>query len=83
MTRTLPLYGMTPDTLLEGTVLARGPHHTSEIEQCIREAMDMLDDTFEFPITRHPAMRPDVGFIDLVSLFLVSFPRHRSFAIRS
>jgi hypothetical protein len=31
MARTLPLYEMTPDALLEGTVLARGPFCNSEI----------------------------------------------------
>jgi hypothetical protein len=65
---------MTPDVPLKGTVLARGPHHNSETEQRIREAMDVLDDMFEFPILGHPAMCLDTGFIDLVSLFLVSFP---------
>jgi hypothetical protein len=42
-----------------------------------------LDDTFMFLILGHPVMCPYAGFIDLVSLFLVSFPDHRSFAIRS
>jgi hypothetical protein len=72
---------MMPDTPLEGTVLAQGPLHNSEIEQRIREPMDVLNDTFMFLILGHPVMCPYVGFIDLVSLFLVSFPSHRSFAI--
>jgi hypothetical protein len=32
----------------------------------------MLNDTFKFSILGHPAMHLDAGFIDLVSLFLVS-----------
>jgi hypothetical protein len=74
MARTFSLYEMMPDTLLEGTVLARGPYHNNDIEQRIREAMDVLDDTFKFSISGHPAMCPNVGFFDLVSLFPVSFP---------
>jgi hypothetical protein len=50
MACTLSLFGMTPDAPLEEMVLALGPHRNSEIKQCIREAMDMLDDTFEFSI---------------------------------
>jgi hypothetical protein len=46
MARTLSLYEMMPNTPREGTVLARGPYHNSNIEQRIREAMDVLDDMF-------------------------------------
>jgi hypothetical protein len=46
MARALPLYGMTPDVLPEGMVLAQGPLCSSEIEQRIREAMDVLNDMF-------------------------------------
>jgi hypothetical protein len=74
MVRTLALYGMTPYVPLEGTVLTWGPHRNSEIEQRIMEATNMLNDTFEFPILGHPTMHSDRVFIDLVSLFLVSFP---------
>jgi hypothetical protein len=35
----------------------------------------MLDGTFKFSILGYPVMCPDVGFIDLVSLFPISFPR--------
>jgi hypothetical protein len=51
-------------------------------QQCIREAMDVLDDMFKFLISGHPAMRPNVGFIDLVSSFLVSFPGRPFFVVR-
>jgi hypothetical protein len=33
MVRPLSLYEMTPDTPLEGTVLARGPYRNNDIEQ--------------------------------------------------
>jgi hypothetical protein len=72
MVRALSLYEMTPYTPLEGMVLTRRPYHNSDIEQRIREAMDVLDNTFKFLILGHPAMRSDAGFIDLVSLLRVS-----------
>jgi hypothetical protein len=59
---------MTPNEPLKGTVLARGPYRNSDIEQHIREATDVLDDMFRFLIPGHPVMRPDAGFIDLVSV---------------
>jgi hypothetical protein len=74
MACTLSLYEMMPDALLEGTVFARGPYHNNDIEQRIREVMDVLDDTFKFLISGHPAMCLNMGFFDLVSLFPVSFP---------
>jgi hypothetical protein len=43
--------------------------------------MNVLDDTFQFLIPGHPMMCLYAGFIDLVSLFLVSFSGRRSFAI--
>jgi hypothetical protein len=42
----------------------------------------VLDDMFKFLISGHPAMRPNVGFIDLVSSFLVSFPGRPFFVVR-
>jgi hypothetical protein len=68
MAHALTLYKMTPDAPLKGMVLAKGPYHNSDIEQRIREVTDVLDDTFRFPIPGHPMMRPDAGFIDLVSV---------------
>jgi hypothetical protein len=73
MAHTLSLYEVMPDVPLEGTVLAEGPYRNSDIEQRIREVMDVLDNMFKFSILGHPAMCPDVGFIDLVGLFLVFF----------
>jgi hypothetical protein len=72
MAQTLSLYKMTPDASCEGTVLTRGLHRNTEIEQRIREAMDVLNDLFEFSILGHPVMRPDMGFTELVCPFLVS-----------
>jgi hypothetical protein len=60
-------------------VLAMGPLHDTEIMQHIKDtteavlrprdevASDDLD--FVFPILGHPTMRPDVGFVEFISLF--------------
>jgi hypothetical protein len=63
-------------------MLTWGPYHNSDIEQRIREAMDVPNDTFKFLILGHPTMCPDAGFINLVSLFLVSFPGRPFIAIQ-
>jgi hypothetical protein len=62
---------MAPGVRLEGTVLAHSLLPNSEIQQCIQEALEEPDATF--PVEGHPAMRPDNGFIDLVS---ISRPPH-------
>jgi hypothetical protein len=54
MARALLLYRMTLGAQLDGTMLARGPLHNSEIVQRIKEAMEESDATF--PILGHPAM---------------------------
>jgi hypothetical protein len=41
----------------------------------------VLDDMFQFLILGHPMMHRDMGFIDLVSLFLVSLPSRPFFAV--
>jgi hypothetical protein len=48
-------------------VLAHEALRDTEVTQCIKDAttVDGLD--FMFPILRHPTMRPDAGFIKLVS----------------
>jgi hypothetical protein len=51
MACTLSLFKMTPNAPLEETVLALGPHRNSKIKQCIRDAIDVLDDTFKFLIS--------------------------------
>jgi hypothetical protein len=45
--------------------------------------MDVLNDMFQFLILGHPMMLPYAGFIDLVSLFLVSFLGHRCSILRT
>jgi hypothetical protein len=65
MVRALSLYGMASGVRLEGMALAQGLLRDSEIQQRIREALDEPDAIF--PIEGHPVIRPDTGFIDLVS----------------
>ena len=59
----LPLYEMMPDAQLNGTVLAQGLLHDSEVTQCIKEAT--MESNAVFSIPRHLVMRPDAGFIEL------------------
>jgi hypothetical protein len=68
----LPLYRMTPDVQLDGTMLAQGALYDSEVMQCIKEVMEESD--IVFPTPGHPVMRPDMGFVDLVSPFWFSSP---------
>jgi hypothetical protein len=72
MARVLPLYRMTPGASLEGTVLSREPLHNSEIEQCIREAMEVDVVRFEFPILGHPVIHLEPGFVEMVCFSSVS-----------
>ena len=51
----LLLYGMTPDTQLDGTMLAKGPLHDSKVAQRIKEATEESDAVFL--ILEHPTMR--------------------------
>jgi hypothetical protein len=75
MARAFPLYGMAPGVRLEGTTLAQVSSRHSEIEQRIQKVLDQPDAMF--PVEGHPVMRPDIGFVDLVSTsqppFHVSF----------
>jgi hypothetical protein len=73
MARALALYQMTPEALLEGTVLSREPLCNSEIEQRIWEAMEVDIVRFEFPILGHLVMCPEPSFIEMVRFFSVSF----------
>jgi hypothetical protein len=72
MARALPLFVMTAEVQLEGTVLAQGTLRNLEIQQHIWEALEETDATF--PVEGHPPMRPDTGFIDLES---ISQPPHQ------
>jgi hypothetical protein len=74
MVHVLPLYQMTPEALLKGTVLSWEPLCNSEIEQRIWEAMEMDIFRFEFPILGHLVMRPKPSFVEMVRFFSVSFP---------
>jgi hypothetical protein len=62
----LPLYQMTPEASLEGTVLSRELLRNSENEQRIREALEVDAARFEFPIPGHPVMHPEPSFIEMV-----------------
>jgi non-canonical (house-cleaning) NTP pyrophosphatase len=53
-------------------VLAQEVLHNSEVTQHVKEAMEESD--VVFLILGHPEMRSDVGFVDLLSSFLVFFP---------
>jgi hypothetical protein len=46
-------------------VLAQGLLQNLKIQECIWEALEEPDTIF--PVEGHPTMRPDTGFINLVS----------------
>ena len=56
------MYQMMSDSTLEGTVMVAGEAlNIVEMTQRIKESM-------EYPVSGHPTMRPDTGFVTLVSL---------------
>ena len=63
------------DSVPEGTVMVTSEALSiGEMAQRIKEAMECLvdpsvDHTLVYPIPGHPTMRPDVGFVELVTLF--------------
>jgi hypothetical protein len=66
--------GMRPPTVPDGAWCAVGQDgarprcaRDNKIVQCIREAAKETDAVFQIP--GHPMMRPDEGFVDLVSSF--------------
>jgi hypothetical protein len=69
MARALHLFLMALVVQLEGTVFAPGSLRNLEIQQHIREALEEPDMAFqvEVQVDGHPVMRPDTGFINLVS----------------
>ena len=79
MTRTLLMYKMTSDSTLEGTVMvASEALNIGEMAQHLKEVMECLaglsvDLALVYLVPRHLVIRPDTGFIELVSLFRVSF----------
>ena len=86
MSHALPLYLMAPRASLAGTVLADEALPPSEVAQRIKEAMEpSKDDTgvildFMYPVSGHPPMQPELGFIDFISSlspclsFLIELP---------
>ena len=74
MARTLPMYRMTPNSMLEGTVMvADEALSIGETAQCIKEAMECppdpsVDLALVYPVSGHLAMRPNASFVELVSL---------------
>ena len=73
MSRALPLHQMVPETSLEGTALVDEALPPTEVAQRIKEVMEHSKDSagvvldFVYPMSRHPPMQPEPGFIDFVS----------------
>ena len=73
LARVLPLHQMVPGASFEGTVLVDEALPPSNVAQRIKEAMEPSKDTagvildFVFPVSGHPPMRPELGFIDFIS----------------
>ena len=73
MARALPLYQMVPGASFEGTVLVDEALPPSNVAQRIKEAMEPSKDTagvvldFVFPVSGHPPMQPEPGFIEFIS----------------
>ena len=79
MARALPMYKMMPDSMPEGMVMVAGEAlSVGEMTQHMKEVMECpVDPSVDlapvYPVPGHPAMWPDVGFVELVSLLRVSF----------
>ena len=79
ISRALPMYKITSDSVPKGTVMVTDEAlSVGETAQCIKEAMECpadpsVDLALVYPVLGHPAMWPDVGFVELVSLLRVSF----------
>ena len=84
MVRALPMYKMTSNSTPEGTMMVVGEAlSVNEMAQRIKEVMECpadpsVDLAPVYPVLGHPAMRPDMSFIELVSLLQVSLPRPSS-----
>ena len=74
MACTLLMWKMTPDSVPKGMVMVAGEALSiGEMAQRIKESMECsvdlsVDLTPVYPVPRHPAMQPNAGFIELVSL---------------
>ena len=73
MARALPLHLMVPGASFEGTMLVDEVLPPSKVVQRIKEAMEPSKDTagvildFVYPVSGHPPIRPEPGFIDFIS----------------
>jgi hypothetical protein len=71
---TLPLYLMVPGTSLEGMALTEVAPSDGEVTRCMKDAMEPTKDAviaIAYPVPSHPPMRPEPGFVRLVSLLFV------------
>ena len=70
---------MAPRASLDGTTLAKGALSPSEVAHRIKEAMEPSRDDagaildFVYPVSGHPLMRPEPGYIVFVN-FLCNTP---------
>jgi hypothetical protein len=62
---------MTPAVPFDEMLVVHEALHDTEVAQRINDAMMEANLDFIFLILGHPMMRPDVGFIEFVSYFLV------------
>ena len=74
MARALQMYKMASNSTPEGTVMVTGEAlSVGEMAQHLKEAMEFptnpsVDLAPVYPVPGHPAMRPNAGFVKLVSL---------------
>ena len=79
MKRVLLMWRMMLGSAPKGTVMViGGALSVDEVEQRVKEVMESPGSSDPnivplYPVLGHPAMRPDMGFIELVSFFLVLF----------
>jgi hypothetical protein len=80
MARKLWMWEMTPGSTPEGTVMISEEVITlDEVEDRLKDTLDRLtgptaDLVIVYPVSGHPPMRLDAGFIELVSYITVCFP---------
>jgi len=79
MVHALPMWKMTPDSMPKGTVMvADEALSIDEMAQHLKEEIEcpvdpLVDLAPVYLVPGHPSMRPDVGFVELVSLLGVYF----------
>ena len=77
MAHALPMYKMTLDSTPKGMVMVAGEAlSVGEMAQRIKEAMECLADLLVdlapvYLVPRHPMMRPNAGFVELVNFLRV------------